>query len=122
MSSPTELAARTYAALFAEPDRSARERMLEACWATHGRLVTRGTPVVGRLAIAAMVDAFFADPRKLRVRLLGDIDVQGPLFRMRAVVETAEGTQVGAVSFDAGEVDAEGRIATILTFNDPPRA
>jgi hypothetical protein len=121
MANLTEQAARTYAAMINERDPDVRARLLEACWAVDGRLVTGGKPMEGRAAVAAMAARIAADPRRATAVLLGPIDVQGPLFRFRAVIEYADGTR-SAESFDAGEVDADGRITTILTFVGPPPA
>lgn len=118
MSNPTEVAARTYAAAWAELDPVARARMLEACFAADGRIAARGDGIRGRAALAAAIDAFHADPRRLTTRITSAIDVQGRLFRFRAVLEHADGTPFAEVH-DAGEVDAEGRIAILLTFVGP---
>jgi SnoaL-like domain len=118
MSNPTEVAARTYAAAWTEPDPAARSRMLEACFAVDGRIAARGDGIRGRAALAAAIDAFFADPRRLTTRITSAIDVQGRLFRFRAVLENPDGTPVVEVH-DAGEVDGDGRIALLLTFVGP---
>jgi hypothetical protein len=115
--SSTETAARTYAATWQEPDPAVRAKMIEACFAAEGRIVSRGTEIRGRAALAKVIEDFRADPRGLTARLASEIDVQGPLFRFRAVVERRDGTIVE--SFDAGEVDAEGRIGVLLTFGGP---
>lgn len=118
MSNAIEFAARTYATAWAEPDPEARARLLEACWAEDGRLVTGGSGFNGRAALAAAMDAFFADPQRPTVRLTSPIDVQGRMFRLSAVAEYPDG-RVSAESHDAGEVDADGRIAILLTFVGP---
>jgi hypothetical protein len=115
MSSPAEIAARTYLALFAERDPAERARMLEACWAEDGRLVTSGDGLRGRAAIEAMVQRVQADPRDVRIRMTSPIDVQGRMFRFHGALEAADGTLTGE-AFDAGEVDADGRITTLMTF------
>ena len=118
MTSPTEVAARTYAAAWSEPDPQARARMLEECFAVDGRIATRGDGIRGRAALAAAIDAFFADPRRLTTRVTSAIDVHGRIFRFRAVLEWPDGTPFLEVH-DAGEVDAGGRISLLLTFNGP---
>ena len=50
--------------------------------------------------------------------MLAPPDVQGNLFRLRANAIHSDGT-TSPESFDAGELDADGRIATILTFRGP---
>ena len=119
MSSPTELAAKSYVAAWQEPDTPARARLLEACFATDGRLVTPATVMRGRAALAEAIDSFLTDPRGLSARLISSIDVQGPMFRFRSVVEDRDG-RVVFDSFDAGEVDGEGRITVLLAFGGAP--
>jgi hypothetical protein len=69
----------------------------------------------GRAALAASIDDFFADPLGLSARLVSTIDVQGQIFRFRAVVEDRDGRLVFG-GFDADEVDVDGRITVLLTF------
>lgn len=109
-------AVETYIAVFGERDPQARARMIEACFAPDGRVVARSRTIRGHDGVAAMATQFFADPQNLRIRLLG-IDVAGNTFRFRVVAERADGTT--AEVFDAGELDADGRIKTILTFAGP---
>lgn len=94
-----------------------RATLLDACWAVNGRLVTRSRVVVGRAALAADLAAFWADPQWRGIRLLSAIDARGTTFRYRAAAERHDGTSIEA--FDAGEIDADGRIQTILTFAGP---
>jgi hypothetical protein len=109
MSTPVEIAVRTYAALPQEPDPAVRARMIEACWANDGRLVTRSGEVRGRAALAAMFDRFIADPRGFTVELASVIDAQGSTFRFCARTVARDGSSVPDV-YDAGMIDADGRI------------
>src|SRR4051812_1359507 len=115
MPSPAESAAKTYVAAWQEPRAAVRAQLLEACFAAEGRIVSPGNVIRGRAALAAAIDAFFIDPRGLSARLVGAIDVQGPIFRFRSVVEDRAGGVVFD-GFDAGEVDVAGRITVLLTF------
>ena len=45
------------------------------------------------------------------------IDTVGTTFRYRSIVENRDGSTVEL--FDAGELDADGRIATLLVFSGP---
>ncbi len=120
MTSSAEIAAQRYVALWQERDAAARLRLIDACFAKEGRIVSRGGTIIrGRAALAAAVDDFFADPRGLSARLSTAIDVQGPLFRFRSVVEDREG-RIVFDGFDAAEVDSDGRIAVLLTFGASP--
>ena len=115
MPSASEIAAQTYVAVWQEPDAVTRARLLEGCFAVEGRIVSPGAVIRGRAALAAALEAFFADPRGLSARLVSAIDAQGPIFRFRSVVEDRDG-HIVFDGFDAGEVDAEGRITVLLTF------
>ena len=120
MKSSAEIAAQTYVAAWQEGDGGARARLIEACFAEEGRIVSRGgTTIRGRAALAAAMDNFFADPRGLSARLMTAIDVQGPMFRFRSIVEDRDG-RVVFDGFDAAEVDGDGRIAVLLTFGASP--
>jgi hypothetical protein len=121
MSSPSEIAARTYVAAWQQSDAAARAPLIDACFAIDGRIVSPGAVIRGRSALAAAMSDFFSDPRGLSARLVSDIDAQGPLFRFRAVVEDRDG-RIVFDGFDAAEVDAEGRIAVLLTFGGAPTA
>ena len=115
MSSPSEIAAQTYVKAWQESDVASRTRLIEACFADDGRIVSRGAVIRGRAGLAAAMSDFFADPRGLSARLLGAIDAQGPIFRFRSVVEDRDG-RVVFDGFDAAEVDTDGRITVLLTF------
>ena len=115
MPSPSEIAAQSYVAAWQEPDALARARLLDGCFAVEGRIVSPGAVIRGRAALAAAIDAFFADPRGLSARLVSAIDAQGPIFRFRSVVEDRDG-RIVFDALDAGEVDVEGRITVLLTF------
>ena len=118
MSTPIEVAVQTYVSLPQEPDPAVRARMIEACWAEDGRLVTRNGEIRGRAELAAMFDRFIADPRGFTVELTSVIDARGSTFRFRARTTARDGSPVPDV-FDAGMVDADGRISLILTFAGP---
>jgi hypothetical protein len=115
MSSPSEIVAQTYVKAWQEPDVASRTRLIEACFADDGRIVSPGAVIRGRAGLAAAMSDFFADPRGLSARLLSAIDAQGPIFRFRSVVEDRDG-RVVFDGFDAAEVDTDGRITVLLTF------
>jgi len=118
MSSSTEVAARTYVAAWQEPDRARRAELLEACFAADGRIVTGGSQLRGRAAVATAMDDFFADPRGLSTRLTSGIDATRTTFRFRAILENRDGAPFLEIH-DAGEIDADGRISLLLTFVGP---
>lgn len=116
MASPVETAVATYIEVFSERDPAKRAAMLETCFAENGRFVTRTRETRGRAAIAAMATQLFADPSVAGVRVTA-LDAQGTTFRFRSVVDKKDGST--AEFFDAGEIDADGRIALIFTFPGP---
>jgi hypothetical protein len=118
MTNPTEIAVRTYAAAWEEPDREMRARLIEACFAEDGRLVSGGAELRGRAALAAAIDKFRADPRGLSARIASAIDAKGSIFRFRSILLLRDGSTL-TEAFDAGLVDADGRIVLLLTFGGP---
>jgi hypothetical protein len=119
MPSPVEIAVDTYVRAGQERDPTLRRKLLEACFAPDGRMVSRTREVRGHAAIAAEFDRFAADPEAVGVRLTSVVDAVGNTFRYRSVVDRRDGTSLEF--FDAGEIDASGRIAVLLLFAGPLR-
>jgi SnoaL-like domain len=117
MPSPVETAVQGYIRASGERDPAARANLIEACFADDGRLVTRSGVIRGRAGVDALIARFLADPELLGFRLASVIDAVGTTFRYRSIVERRDGTTVEF--FDAGEIDADGRIATLLVFRGP---
>lgn len=117
MPSPVEIAVQRYVAAAAERDPAARAKLLEACFADDGRVVARSRVIRGRAAVDAMIARFHADPQVVGFRLASAIDASGTTFRYRSIVENSDGTSTEV--FDAGEIDADGRITTLLVFTGP---
>jgi hypothetical protein len=120
MPSPVQIAVETYVRMAGERDPAVRAQLLDACFAQNGRMVTRSRELRGRKALAEMFARAHADPEFVGVRVISAIDAQGTTFRYRAVVDRRDGT--AAESFDAGEIDADGRICLLLTFAGPLEA
>ena len=117
MPSPVETAVQTYVRASCERDPAARAKLIEACFAEDGRFVTRSAVIRGRAGVDAMIARFLADPQLLGFRLVSVLDAVGTTFRYRSVVERRDGTSLEF--FDAGEIDADGRISTLLVFAGP---
>lgn len=117
MPSPVETAVDLYIRAAAARDPGARAELLAACFAADGRIVTRSGVIRGRAGVEAMLARFFADPANLGFRMTSAIDAVGTTFRYRAVVDRRDGSSVEF--FDAGEIDADGRICTLLAFAGP---
>lgn len=117
MPSPVHSAAETYIRAGGERDPATRAKLLEACFADDGRLVTRSGVIRGRAGVDAMLARFLADPEILGFRMASVIDAAGTTFRFRSIVVRRDGTSVEFS--DVGEVDADGRIVTLLVFAGP---
>lgn len=117
MPNSVEMAVDTYIKAWSERDPAVRATMIEACFAADGRIVMRSREIRGRAALADEMATFLADRQLLRIRVTSAIDASGTTFRFRAVVERSDGTSLE--SFDAGEIDATGRISLLLTFAGP---
>lgn len=117
MPTPVETAVQTYIRAAGERDPAARAKLIEACFAEDGRFVARSGVIRGRAGIDAMIGRFLADPQVLGFRMASVIDAAGTTFRYRSIVERRDGTTLEF--FDAGEIDADGRIATLLVFTGP---
>lgn len=117
MPSAVEVAVDTYIRAWSERDPALRAAMIAACFAAEGRIVSRGPEIRGRDALAAAMTRFLADPQILRVRVTSAIDARGTTFRFHVVTDRRDGTSLE--SFDAGEIDADGRISVLLAFGGP---
>lgn len=117
MPSPVEVAVETYIRASGERDPVARAKLIEACFAEHGRFVTRSGVIHGRAGVDAMIARALADPQMLGFRVTSRIDAVGTTFRYSSLVERRDGTSIEF--FDAGEIDDDGRIATMLVFAGP---
>jgi hypothetical protein len=117
MPSPVEIAIETYFRVFGEADPALRMQLLEACLAPDIRFVTRSRELRGRAAVAGEVTRTLADPQLLRFRIVSAIDAQGTTFRYRSLLDRRDGTSLEF--FDAGEIDAAGRISLLLLFGGP---
>lgn len=115
---PSEQAVRRYIDAWFEPDRERRAQLLEACFAADGRIAIADRVIRGRDELAATIDAFQVDPRRLTARLTSPIDADGTTFRFRALFTLPDGQRHSEL-IDIGEVDGEGRIATLYTFEEP---
>lgn len=117
MASAVETAVETYIRAWSERDPAVRAKMIEACFADDGRLVGRSGEIRGRVALADAMARALADSQLLRIRVTSAIDARGTTFRFRSAVERRDGTRLEF--FDAGEIDATGRISLLLTFAGP---
>src|SRR5262245_43635318 len=64
-----ETAVQTYIRAAGERDPAAREKLLDACFADDGRVITRSGVIRGRAGVDAMIARFHADPQMLGFRM-----------------------------------------------------
>lgn len=119
MPSPVEIAVDTYIRANRERDPALRERLIEACFAPDGRMVSRSRVLQGRAALAAELTRFVTDPELLGFRLTSAVDAVGNTFRYRSEVQRRDGKSLEF--FDAGQIDESGRICVLLVFAGPLR-
>ncbi len=117
MTTPVKNAVDTYIRACTERDPTERARLLESSFADDGRIVSGGREMRGRAEVLAMLDRFWSDPEVVGIRVTSVVETRGTIFRYRAVTDFR--TRPGAEVFDAGELDASGRIGLILTFAGP---
>ncbi|HET9955535.1 MAG TPA: hypothetical protein VFQ61_13570 [Polyangiaceae bacterium] len=117
MPSAVEVAVETYIRAVGERDSVLRARLLEACFSADCRMVTQSRVVRGPAEIHREIERFLTDPQLVRARVVSAIDARGSIFRYRTIVERADGPSLEF--FDAGEIDAEGRISLLLAFAGP---
>jgi hypothetical protein len=115
MPTPVEIAAEKYIAAAFERDPAARATLVEACCAADIRLVTRSGVIRGHAGIRAMLDRVHGDPQIAGIRMASVVDATGAIFRYRSFIQRGDGTELEF--FDAGEIDADGKIVTLLVFS-----
>jgi hypothetical protein len=117
MAGAVENAVRTYIRAVGERDEEVRATLLEACIADEARMVTRSRVIAGRAALAEMVKRFVEDPELEAFALTSAIDLGATTFRYSSIVKLRSGRVLEF--FDAGEIDAEGKISLLLVFDGP---
>lgn len=117
MPSPVETAVETYVRAVRERDPGLRARLIEACIAPDCRMVSRSREIRGREAFLEELARFHADPGWSHVYITSAIDAAGSTFRFRSQIERRDGSRLEF--FDAGQIDASGRIVLSLVFAGP---
>jgi hypothetical protein len=64
-----------------------------------------------------MLDRFLGDAENAGIRMASAVDAAGTTFRYRSYVVRRDGRELEF--FDAGEIDADGKIVTLLVFAGP---
>ena len=101
-----------------ENDTVKRAALLSRCWAEDGIILNEREQLYGRASVEARIASFREQCPHDRGRLTSEIQVCGIWFRFAAEVVRPDGSQYSQV-LDVGEIDSEGRIVRIVTFNEP---
>ena len=109
--------AEQYIAMWNEKDAAARRALIEQLWAPAGRYVDPLTAVAGQEGIDGVVQAVQGQFPGMAFTLLGPVDAHHDQARFGWALGVP-GEEAVVVGFDVIEVDADGRIATVLGFLD----
>jgi hypothetical protein len=101
-----------------ENDAVKRAALLSQCWADDGIILNEREQLNGRASVEARIASFREQCPHDRGRLTSEIQVCGNWFRFTAEVVRPDGSRYSQV-LDVGEIDSEGRIVRIVTFNEP---
>ena len=111
-----------YIAAWNESDPARIAALLDGCVAGGASLMSNQHAVTGRAALADFVAAFRAARPQDRAVLTSAVETVGRRFRFTGGGIGADGKPYGEV-MDVGELDGEGRIAWLVTFDAPlPRS
>ena len=110
-----------YMAAWNEADPSARNRILEQCWADHGVYVDPNVTLSGREALSRHISKVQAERPGARLEFVSGIDTHHNVLRFRWRLIRADGT-AGDKSIDFGETGLDGRLIKIVGFfGQPPQ-
>jgi hypothetical protein len=105
----------TYVQAWHERDRATRRRLLEQTWAEDGVYADPGGTIEGREALIEAIADFHERRPGVRIEVRGAIDGFGRHFRF-VWATLNEGGEVLREGIDVGQLDEDGRIASIIGF------
>lgn len=117
MPSAVETAVDNYIRAVKERDPTVRASLVESCLAPDCRIVARSREIRGCAAFLEELARLHADPELSGIHITSAIDAIGSTFRFRSQLERRDGTRLEF--FDAGQIDASGKIALSLVFAGP---
>lgn len=115
----TPRAVTQYMAAWNEADPSARNRILEQCWADHGVYVDPNVELTGREALSQNISRVQAARPGALLEFVSGIDHHHNVLRFLWRLVRADGT-AGDTSIDFGETGPDGRLIKIVGFFGPP--
>jgi hypothetical protein len=111
-------AVQAYLEAWNENDTAKRAALLSRCWAEDGIILTPREQLISRASVEARIASFREQCPHDRGRLTSEIQACGNWFRFTAEVVRPDGSRYSQV-LDVGEIDSDGRIVRIVTFNEP---
>jgi hypothetical protein len=109
-----------YAAAWNEPDVAARRQLLEKAWAAGGTYTDPTVRLEGRDALVQHITGFQKGLPGSKIVPTSGADVHHGLLRFAWRIVKADGSTLSE-GMDFGELDADGRIKTIVGFFGPFR-
>jgi hypothetical protein len=104
-----------YAALWAEAEPGRRQSLLDQCLSSDARIIGPGYHLSGHAAISQEVERFLRDEPGVRAVLASGYVLHSRWARFGVAMVDAAGVVV-AEGEDVVELDADGRIAKVVTF------
>ena len=111
----------SYSAAWGEPDAGKRAAILSQCWAEEGSYLDPSAHVEGRDALCAHIGEVLEKLPGARIELTSDISCHHGRLYFSWQLVSADGNVIIA-GVDFGVLDAEGQIAQIVGFFNPPVA
>lgn len=112
---------KVYSAAWGEPDAAKRATILSQCWAEEGSYLDPSAHVEGRDALNAHIGGVLEKLPGARIELTSDISCHHGRIYFSWQLVSADGRVILA-GVDFGALDADGRIAQIVGFFNPPAA
>lgn len=108
----------SYAAAWGEPDRTARERLLERVFAADGTYTDPTVDLAGRAALVTHIGQFQERSPGARIEPISVVDAHHGQLRFAWRLVMPNGTVV-VEGLDYGELTSEGKIKRIVGFFGP---
>lgn len=104
-----------YVAVWSEPDAGRRADLLRQCWTEQSEIIGPGYCFKGRQAVLDEAARFHRDQPGFRAVATSAFDRHGRWVRFTIAMVDPQG-EVVHEGWDVVELDAEGRIARVVTF------
>ena len=108
-----------YSRAWVEPAADLRTKLLAQAWAKDGRYRDPGVDLKGVDALAQHMGEFITRFPKAQIVATSKLDTFGAVYRVAWVLHFNDGATPDLEGFDCGELDAEGRLVSLLSFFGP---